>query len=309
MANSKLEGLVAAPVTAFRPDGTVNLDMIPLQAASLHANGVIAAFVNGTTGEGFSLTVEERKTIAKRWVEAAPEGFKIIVHVAHTSPATASDLASHAASIGAWAIAQMPPIFFKPTDVGLLVESVKKTAAAAGDLPYFYYHMPAMSGVYLPMIDFLQAAEAEIPNLAGLKYTYEDLADYSLCRRFRDGKYDILFGRDEILICSLALGGRAAVGSTYNVMAPLYTRLIAAFDSGDLDGARELQQLSIQVIRCLARTGCFMSALKEVMNMTGLDVGKVRSPLRPVSRECVARLKSDLTELGFFDVCSKLPPA
>lgn len=309
MASSKLEGLVAAPVTPFRPDGSVNLDLIPLQAGALAANGVVGAFVNGTTGEGFSLTVEERKAVAERWVKAAPAGLRVIVHVAHTSGPTARELACHAASIGAWAVAEMGPIFFKPANIESLVESVSKTAAAAPGLPYFYYHMPSMSGISFPMIDFLRAAESEVPNLAGIKYTFEDLADYSLCRRFRDGKYDILFGRDEMLLAAFVLGGRGAVGSTYNVMAPLYVQLIEAFDAGDLDRARELQYLSVQVIRCLAGTGCFISALKEVMKMIGLGVGSVRPPLVPVSQECAAKLKSDLTKLGFFDVCSKLPPA
>ena len=90
-------------------------------------------------------------------------------------------------------------------------------------------------------------------------------------------------------------------------MAPLYTRLIEAFDSGALSQARELQHLSVKVIRCLAQTGCFISALKEVLNMIGLAVGMVRSPLRPISGECAVKLKNDLTELSFFDVCSKLP--
>jgi len=164
-----------------------------------------------------------------------------------------------------------------------------------------------MSGIDLPMIEFLRAAESDVPNLAGIKYTYEDLADYSLCSRYKGGKYDILFGRDEMLLCSLVLGGRGVVGSTYNIMAPLYTQLIDAFDSGDLDRARELQYLSVKVIRCLAGTGCFISALKEVMKMIGLGVGSVRSPLAPISQECVAKLKSDLMELGFFEVCSRLP--
>ena len=52
MTKQKIRGLIAAPPTAFHADGSVNLDMIPKQAASLAKNGVVGAFVNGTTGEG-----------------------------------------------------------------------------------------------------------------------------------------------------------------------------------------------------------------------------------------------------------------
>ena len=126
-----------------------------------------------------------------------------------------------------------------------------------------------------------------------------------MCREFNDGKYDILYGRDETLLCSLALGCRRAVGSTYNIMAPLYTRLIDAFDSGDINEARRLQRISMKVIRLLAGTTSFFSALKEVMNMIGLNLGRVRSPLKNIEAAKIAGLKNGLEELGFFDFCSK----
>jgi len=308
MIDSKVEGLIAAPMTAYHPDGAVNLDVIPSYAAFLHSNGVVGAFINGTTGEGFSLTVEERKAIAESWMEAAPNGFKVIVHVSHTCAVSAWDLARHAAQIGAWGIGEMGPIYYKPNNVEELTDYAAQTAAHAPDLAYYYYHMPSMSGVCFPMLEFLRAADPIIPNLAGIKYTHEDLVDFELCREFNSGKYDILYGRDETLLCSLALGCRGAVGSTYNIMAPLYTRLIDAFDSGNLPEARRLQRISMNVVRLLAGTRSFNSALKEVMNMIGLNLGKVRSPLKNITSEKITRLKNDLTELGFWEYCSKKQP-
>lgn len=308
MVNSKTEGLIAAPMTAYHPDGTVDLDIIPSYAAFLHANGVVGVFLNGTTGEGFSLALEERKTIAESWMKTAPAEFKVIVHVSHTCAVSAWDMARHAAQIGAWGIGEMAPIFYKPNNIEELIDHAAQTAAQAPDLAYYYYHMPSMNGVCFPMIDFLRAAAPKIPNFAGIKYTHEDLVDFELCREFNDGKYDILYGRDETLLCSLALGCRRAVGSTYNIMAPLYTRLIDAFDSGDLNEARRLQCISMKVIRLLAGTNSFFSALKGIMNMIGLDLGGVRSPLKNIEAAKVAGLKNGLKELGFFDFCSKQPP-
>lgn len=308
MVNNKTEGLIAAPLTAYHPDGTVNVDIIPLYADFLCSNGVVGVFVNGTTGEGLSLTVEERMALAEQWVKAAPADFRVIVHVSHTCAATAWDMAKHAARIGAWGIGQMGPIFFRPNTVEELADYAAQTAAQAPELPYFYYHMPSMSGVCFPMLEFLKAATLTIPNLAGIKYTHEDLVDFELCRQFKDGKYDILYGRDETLLCALALGCRGAVGSTYNIMAPLYRRLIDAFDSGDLNEARRLQNISMRAIRSLAQTTSFISALKEVVNMIGLNMGDVRSPLKNIGRAKAAELKNELEELGFFEFCSRRPP-
>ncbi len=307
MINSKIEGLVAAPMTAYHPDGTVDLGIIPSYAAFLHSNGVTGVFVNGTTGEGFSLAVEERKAIAESWMKAAPGNFKVIVHVSHTCAVSAWDMARHAAQIGAWGIGEMGSIFYSPNSVEELADCAAQTAAQAPELAYYYYHIPSMSGVCFPMLEFLRAAEPKIPKLAGIKYTHEDLVDFELCREFKDGRYDILYGRDETLLCSLALGGRGAVGSTYNIMAPLYTRLIAAFDCSDLNEARRLQRISMKVIGLLAGTGSFNSALKEVMNMIGFNLGGVRPPLRNIEAAKITRLRTGLKELGFFDFCSKMP--
>ena len=127
-----------------------------------------------------------------------------------------------------------------------------------------------------------------------------------MCRKFNNGKYDILYGRDETLLCSLALGCRGAVGSTYNIMTPLYTRLVDVFDSGDLDEAKHLQRISMKVVQLLVGTGNLNSTLKAVMNMIGLNLGKVRSPLKNIEAEQISGLKNGLEELGFFDFCSKV---
>jgi len=308
MINGKTEGLIAAPMTAYHPDGTVNLDAIPPYAEFLQSNGVVGVFINGTTGEGFSLALEERKAIADSWMKTVHSEFKVIVHVSHTCAVSARDMARHAAQIGAWGIGEMGPLFYKPNRVEDLVEYAAETAAQVPETPYYYYHIPSMNGVCFPMLEFLRAAEPKIPKLAGIKYTHEDLVDFELCREFNDGKYDILYGRDETLLCSLALGCRGAVGSTYNIMAPLYTRIIDAFDSGNLSEARRLQRISMKVVRLLAETTSFNSALKEVMNMIGLNLGGVRSPLKNIEAAKTARLKNGLKELGFFEFCSKLPP-
>lgn len=305
MINNKTKGLIAAPMTAYHPDGTVDLDIIPAYADFLRSNGVVGVFVNGTTGEGLSLTVEERMVLAERWVKAARDDFKVIVHVSHTCAVSSRDMARHAAQIGAWGIGEMGPVYYRPNSVEELADHAAQTAAQAPDLAYYYYHMPSMNGVYLSMIDFLKSAKPNIPNLAGIKYTHEDLVDFELCREFNDGEYDVLYGRDETLLCALALGCRGAVGSTYNIMAPLYTRLIDAFDCGNLDEARRLQRISMKVVRRLAETTSFIAALKEVMKMIGLDLGEVRSPLKNIEAAKIARLKSGLEELDFFNVCSK----
>lgn len=295
---NKLTGLIAAPFTALHADGSLNLDLIEPYARHLADNGVRGAFICGTTGEGFSLSTEERMQVAERWLAVAPKSLAVIVHVAHNSLNESQKLAAHAEQIGAYAIASIGPTFFKPSGVEQLVDFCAPVAAAAPSLPFYYYHMPAMTGVNLPMVDFLRAASKRIPNLAGIKFTDENLMSYAQCLNHEDGRFNILFGRDEILLSALALGATGAVGSTYNYMAPVYHKVTEAFKAGDMESARQWQVLSIHIIAVMARHGG-LPAGKAMMKMLGLDCGPMRPPMKNLTTEQYAALERDLALVGF----------
>ena len=295
----KTEGLIAAPFTPFHADGALNLAAIDGYARHLHGFGTAGAFICGTTGEGASLTTDERRRVAERWVAAAPSGLRVIVHVGHTSLAECRELAAHAQAIGAHGIAALAPFFFRPDGVAGLVDWCARIAAAAPDLPFYYYHMPSMTGFNVTVADFLAAAGARIPNFAGVKFTFEDLEDFGRCLRFADGRYDLLFGRDELLHSALKLGARGAVGSTYNFAAPLYRRIIAAHEAGDESGAAALQQTAVAMIQaCVQAGGHPIANFKSLMAPLGVDCGPTRPPLTNPTPAQAAALRQRLDSLG-----------
>jgi N-acetylneuraminate lyase len=300
-----LTGLIAAPYTAFHADGTLNLELIEKQAASLLLNDVTGAFVCGTTGEGVSLTIAERMQVAQRWQEVAGADLRVIVHVGHTCLADCRALAEHAQKIGAAGVGCFAPFFFKPANAEDLAMFCSDVAAAAPALPFYYYQIPSMTGVSIPAADFLRAAAPRIPNLAGVKFTHENLMDFAECVRLEDGRYDIVFGRDEILLAGLSLGARGAIGSTYNFLAPAFNELLASFAANDLSEAREKQAEINAVISIFVRYGGLVAG-KAMMKMIGLDCGPVRLPLRPLSEQRQAKLQSELEQVFFFDLCSKV---
>lgn len=300
MTLDRLTGLIAAPFTPFHADGSLWLDRVELLAQTLQAENVSGAFVCGTTGEGLSLTIEERMKVAERWVTVAPPGLRVIVHVGHSSLADCQALAAHAQQVGASAIGIMAPHFFRPKQVADLVNYCASVAQAAPALPFYYYHIPSMTGVSLPCVEFLQQAADRIPTLAGIKFTHEDLMDYLACLQEADGRFDVLFGRDEMLLAALALGAKGAIGSTYNYAANAFHPVIAAFQQGDLAAARRRQRRVNGFIACMIRHGG-LAAGKAIMAMKGRGVGPVRPPLRSLTAEQAAALERDLELSGFFD--------
>ncbi|MCX7046387.1 MAG: dihydrodipicolinate synthase family protein [Candidatus Sumerlaeota bacterium] len=301
MKKLELTGLIAAAHTPFDAKGELNLAVIEKQAEHLVRNGIGVVFVGGSTGECSSLSLDERLRLAARWLEVA-RGTKmqIIVHAGSNCLTDSRALARQAESLGALAIAAVAPSYFKPASLDALIESMRDIAAAAPETPFYFYDIPAMTGVNFPTYEFLEQARDRIPTLAGAKFTSLDMMGYQLCLRAAGGAYNILWGYDEHLLAALALGANGAVGSTYNFAAPIYIRLLRHFAEGDLDAAREEQFRSVRLIQTLVRYG-FMGAAKAVMNMLGVNVGPARLPILNLTPAQSTQLRRDLEEMGFFE--------
>lgn len=300
-----IKGLIAAPFTPFRKNGTVDWAAIDKLAASLIANRVAGAFVCGTTGEGVSMTTAERMRVAERWQACAGKKLKVIVHVGHTSLGDSRALAAHARKIGAAAIGCMAPYCFKPACADDLVAFCAEVAQTAPDLPFYYYHIPCVTGVSIPAFEFLRAATNRIPSLAGIKFTHENLMDFEACARWEGGRFDALFGRDEMLLAGLASGACGAVGSTYNYAAPIYHRILSAFARGDVGAAQVAQSRANAMIAVLIRYGGMPPAGKAFMKMIGLDCGGARLPLRSLSDDQIEAMRREAEAAGFFEFASR----
>ncbi len=225
----KMEGLIAAAFTPFHDDGSLNLEMIPSLVDKLVQDGVKGIFVCGSNGEGPNMTTQERMLVAQAFVTAAAKRLLIIVHVGHSCIAEAKVLAGHAEQIGADAFSSVSAFYFKPNSVETLVNCMAAIASAAPGLPFYYYHIPVLTGVGMDMLDFLKSAGPKIPNLAGIKYTAPTIHEFQSCLNFENGKFDILYGTDELLLPALAVGAKSAIGSTYTFAAPLYLKTMEAF--------------------------------------------------------------------------------
>lgn len=302
----KIEGLVAAAFTPFHEDGSLNTGLIPALVDKLVNDGVKGIFICGSNGEGPNMTTEERMKVAEEFVRAANSRLLIIVHVGHSSIAEARILAAHAAEIGADAFSSVAAFYFKPVSVQNLVDCMTEIASAAPSLPFYYYHIPHLTGVGMDMVEFLQLAGDIIPNLAGIKYTSAAVHDYQACLNFEDGRFDILYGVDEMLLPALAAGAKGAIGSTYTFASPLFMKVIEAFNRGDLPAAREHHAYMVEVIRVLLKYPP-IPGQKAIMKMLGWDLGPCRLPLTTLTKEQFDKFYKELDEISFFEMVSAAP--
>lgn len=299
----KIYGLIAAPFTAFDENDEINLDIVAEQQAMYKRNGLSGVFICGTTGESSALTMEEKKLLFKKWSEYKTPDFKIIAFLGGTCVKECKELALYAQRCNLDAVSITAPYYFRPANEKALALFCKEVASAVPDMPFYYYHIPVFTGVSFPMINFLEIADEIIPNFAGIKYTYENMMDYQLCLNFKNKKYNILWGRDEMLLPALSIGAVSAVGSTYGYMTPIYLKIIELFKENKLEDAAGMQLQAIKFIQLLDKFGggCGKAYMKSI----GLNLGKHRLPVLNLSDNQYTELTQLLNQMNFTKYCNK----
>ncbi|MCC6509238.1 MAG: dihydrodipicolinate synthase family protein [Pirellulaceae bacterium] len=292
-------GLFAAAYTPFNSTGEVRTEPIAFMVDWLLKRQVSGFYVCGSTGEGMSLTSAERRLVAETYVKAVANRVPVFVQVGHNSLREARQLAEHAQQIGASAVSATCPSYFKVTSVNMLVRSMAEVAAGAPNLPFYYYHIPALTGAKLDMVEFLGQAGKQIPNLAGIKFTSTEVHELQQCIEFEQGKYEMMWGCDEMLLSALVVGCKAAIGSTYNIASPLYARIISAFERGDISAAVQLQSQAVHMVRMIYDYP-FHAAMKTILNRMGFDLGDCRLPQAALNESQSAELKRRIDSMPLF---------
>lgn len=296
-----LTELVAATYTPMHQDGTLAPEVVPAQAAFLAANGIRTVFITGTTGECHSLTFAERVAMLEAWASAGPaHKLAVIAHVGGNALDDTCALARRASALGLDATSALAPSYFKPDSTARLADWCAAVAAAAPDLPFYYYDIPSMTGVSFPADRLIAESLRRIPNFAGVKFTNPDLISYRRCLELAGDRLDLPWGMDEALLGALATGARCGVGSTYHWAPRISFELRRAFERGDLAAAQRLQSLSIAMVDAVSQYG-YLGATKALLTRLGLPLGPARQPLTNPSAEQADALWARLQALGFAE--------
>ncbi|XP_077573020.1 N-acetylneuraminate lyase isoform X2 [Stigmatopora nigra] len=278
----------------------VNLEEIgPYIDYLVTTQGIKSIFVNGTTGEGMSLSLAERKLVAEAWCQKGKGKMEqVIVHIGCSNLKESQELAQHAVEIGADGIAAVSPHFLKPRSAEPLRAYLQKVASVAPSLPFYYYHIPALTAVNLPVSDLLEGMETLIPSFRGVKFSSCDLMDFGQCVNHIPSHWSALYGVDEILLAALALGAHGAVGSTYNYLGNHMKKLLSEFESGNLAQAKSLQFQLQELISHAVKGGFDVGVNKQLMvDVSGLRLGPPRLPIMPCPKAHAASIKQKYQQI------------
>jgi dihydrodipicolinate synthase/N-acetylneuraminate lyase len=270
-----LRGVLAAALTPLRDGGdVVDEGAFSAYADFLAAGGLDGILALGTTGEGILLTVEERRRVARLFLEAARGRLQVAVHCGAQTTADTVRLAEDAAEAGADAVAVIGPPYYA-FDEDALVRHFVAAAAACAPLPFYLYEFRARTGYSLPLTVIERIREAA-PNLAGLKVSnqpFQEVEPYLL-----EG-LDVFVGAETLVLHGLERGAAGAVSGLAAVFPEQVVRLVRerAGDVGETRAALERFP--------------FQAAAKHVLGRRGVPVrGDVRAPLRPLRDDEQAEL-------------------
>jgi len=233
--------------------------------------------------------------VAEMVVEAARGRVPVIIHTGAITTQQAVELTQHAVSIGADAVALIPPYYYHYSDDALFAHFAR-VAEQAPDMPIYLYENPAVTGNCLSF-DLIERLVARYPNIVGLKDSSGALATLAAAGKLRDGQFNTATGQDGLILAGVAMGADACVSGNANVVPELIVDLYDAASGGDLPRARALQS-KLDAVRAILRDGADLSLFKAGLAQRGLSVGTVRAPLVRASDAAIAECWQALTALN-----------
>jgi len=280
MVNVKQEQFAkiwSALITPTKADESVNYEALERIVELQIQDGVEGFYCCGSSGEGLLLTLEERRQVLEHVLKAADGRVPVISHVGTIRTKDVIDLARHAMSAGALAVSMIPPYYYK-FSMDEIMGYYEDVIRALPDVPAIVYNIPQFTGVEFSKDNAGRLLANE--NIVGIKHTSSNLYALERMGQAFPGKA-LINGFDEQLLAALSMGSCATIGTTVNLFAPLFLKVRAAYQAGDMAEALRWQHAINVRVEATVKVGIF-NAMKYGWTLRGVDCGFCRSPFKPL---------------------------
>ena len=275
---NKYKGVIPAFYACYDEAGEISPDGVQALTKYFVRKGVKGVYVNGSSGECIYQNVEDKKIVLENVMKAAEGKLTVIAHVACNNTKDSMELARHAESLGADAIAAIPPISFRLPEYAI-AKYWNDISAAAPNTDFVIYNIPQLAGVALTAGLFAEMRKN--PNVIGVKNSSMPVQDIQMFKAQAGEDYVIFNGPDEQFISGRVIGAEGAIGGTYGVMPELFLKMDEYVRSGDFGKARKIQYAVNEVIyKMCSAHGNMYGVIKAILKVNeGLELGGVREPL------------------------------
>ncbi len=296
MSNERFGRVIAAMVTPFSEDGSVNYAVAEKLAIHLVDNGNDGLLVCGTTGESPSLTWEEEYELFRVVKQAVGDRAKIIGGTGSNSTTEAIAATQKAAKLGLDGSLQVVPYYNKPPQQGLY-QHFTAIAKACPELPMMLYNVPGRTSCNLEAETV--AKLAKIANIVAIKEASGNLEQACQIRRLTSSEFAIYSGDDFLTLPLLTLGGAGVVSVASHLVGKQMQEMFQAFTEGKNEVATNIIIKLFPLFKVLFITTNPIP-IKTALNLQGWEVGGLRSPLCELQLEFKERLKKVLQDLALI---------
>ena len=286
-----LKKIFSALELPMREDESINYELIPKLIDYQLDLGAEGFYCMGSSGEALLLTVEERKKALEKILEAVNGRVPVIAHVGTIRTEDVRSLARHAADAGVDAISMIPPYYYK-FSMDEIISYYEDVIRSVPDIGVIIYNIPQFTGIEFNKDNAGRLLENE--RVIGVKHTSYNL--YVL-ERMKSLRPDLVLfnGFDEQFLGALAMGAEATIGTTVNILAPLFVKIRDYFKQGMLSEALKVQNEMNFCMEELCKVGIF-SAVKYVLKKRGIEAGSCRKPFHTLTPEECARLDAMIAQ-------------
>lgn len=295
---ARLKGVMAAALTAFNDDLSIDTAATLAHARWLLANGCDGVLLFGTTGEGNSLSAAERMDFMDALAASDLPMDKLMMGTGCCSFTETVALTEKSLEIGIESVLMLPPFYYKsPSDDGLFAHFSRVVEDVASSRARFYlYHFPQMSAVPFSH-DLIARLLAAFPGqFCGLKDSSGDFDNMQAMAKKFPG-FDVFAGTERYLLDMLRAGGAGTITATGNVTSTLCGAVYANWQGAEADRLQDQlteQRLALQNYPAAA-------GLKELLaRESGRDGWRnLRPPFLPLARDKADQLAADMAAINF----------
>lgn len=283
-----LAGIWTALITPFSSDGAIDWDAFEKLLKLQESGGVDGVVIAGTTGEGPTLTVQEKLSLIRKARSLLGDQVRVMAGTGDNNTAQSVELSRLAVDAGADALLIVTPPYNKPSPAGL--QNHFSAITSVCKVPVCLYHVPGRTAQALTAEGI--AALSTINGVEAVKEASGNIDLFSRARRLANDTV-FLSGDDPTYLASLAVGGQGVVSVVTNLFPAAFVDLTRAFAGGD-----HARALAIHDALCQLMTDLFCEPnpgpLKAALAADGLCQNILRSPLAPVSAANLPKVEQTL---------------
>lgn len=273
------KGVIPALLTVFDENENIDEKGMRELVSYLIDLGVDGLYLTGSTGEGFTMSSEERKKVVEIVMDEVKDRIPVVVHIGAIGTKLSIELAKHAESLGVTGISSVPPFYWKFSEKQII--NYYKDIAESCKTPMIVYNVPLAGLLTVDTIEKL----ASIENIKGIKYTAQSHYEITQIKDKFGEDFLVYSGCDEMALSGLLSGADGIIGSTYNVLPDLFININNAVNNKDIDLAKKLQKEGVSIIMYLLNTPCFLAGMKSLLRAMGIRAGYCRRPFENFNEE------------------------